>query len=286
MSTPRCLSPCREPSDCRRELPSDSVYVRGAFYYHAWPEIFIEERVNRGHWLPVDPTFNQFPADATHFRLARGGLDKQAAIIPMIGNVKLYVSSISRCGRNRRRFSSAAKPRRPRRRRASDPFLRPLRATAPRGVVRPRRAGACPASWGGIDDCDTGLAQTIRSLLWPSTVSIRSAARRNSRLPRTQRRRQDNVDQDNRRAVEADIWPHSRQRLRSVQRARSRLRRRFVHSRSAIHLRKLTAGEFLRFHAGLYGMDRDGLGQRMHEMLELFELVAGNMSSSRAFRTA
>ena len=67
------------------------VYARGAFYYHAWPEIYIEERVNRGHWLPVDPTFNQFPADATHFRLARGGLDKQAAIIPMIGNVKLSV---------------------------------------------------------------------------------------------------------------------------------------------------------------------------------------------------
>ena len=67
------------------------VYVRGAFYYHAWPEIYIDERTNRGYWLPVDPTFNQFPADATHFRLARGGLDKQAAIIPMIGNVKLTV---------------------------------------------------------------------------------------------------------------------------------------------------------------------------------------------------
>jgi hypothetical protein len=32
-------------------------------------------------WLPVDPTLNQFPADATHLRLARGGLDKQAAIL-------------------------------------------------------------------------------------------------------------------------------------------------------------------------------------------------------------
>ena len=67
------------------------AYVRGAFYYHAWPEIYIEERANRGYWLPVDPTFNQFPADATHFRLARGGLDKQAAIIPMIGHVRLTV---------------------------------------------------------------------------------------------------------------------------------------------------------------------------------------------------
>ena len=67
------------------------VYVRGAFYYHAWPEVYIDERANRGYWLPVDPTFNQFPVDATHFRLARGGLDKQAAIIPMIGRIKLTV---------------------------------------------------------------------------------------------------------------------------------------------------------------------------------------------------
>jgi ABC-2 type transport system ATP-binding protein len=35
---------------------------------------------------------------------------------------------------------------------------------------------------------------------------------------------------------------------------------------------KLTAGEFLRFHAGLYGLDGDGVGTRVHEMLDLFEL--------------
>jgi hypothetical protein len=64
--------------------------VHGAFYYHAWPEVYIEER-GQGYWLPVDPTFNQFPADTTHLRLARGGLDKQAAIIPMIGRVKITV---------------------------------------------------------------------------------------------------------------------------------------------------------------------------------------------------
>ena len=39
----------------------------------------------------MDPTFNQFPADATHLRLARGGLDKQAAIIPLIGRLKITV---------------------------------------------------------------------------------------------------------------------------------------------------------------------------------------------------
>ena len=36
---------------------------------------------------------------------------------------------------------------------------------------------------------------------------------------------------------------------------------------------KLTAGEFLRFHAGLYGMDGNGVGGRVAEVLELFELT-------------
>lgn len=70
------------------------VYVHGAFYYHAWPEVYLDEGKNRGMWLPVDPTLNQFPADATHLRLARGGLEKQAAILPMIGSVRMFVTSV------------------------------------------------------------------------------------------------------------------------------------------------------------------------------------------------
>ncbi len=35
---------------------------------------------------------------------------------------------------------------------------------------------------------------------------------------------------------------------------------------------KLTAGEFLRFHAGLFGMERNGVEARVRSMLELFEL--------------
>ena len=67
------------------------TFVRGAFYYHAWPEVYIDEGRGRGLWLPVDPTLNQFPADATHLRFARGGLDKQAAILPLIGQIELTV---------------------------------------------------------------------------------------------------------------------------------------------------------------------------------------------------
>ncbi len=68
--------------------------VQGAFYYHAWPEVYLDEGDGRGLWLPVDPTFNQFPADTTHLRLARGGLDKQAVIVPLIGRLQMTILDI------------------------------------------------------------------------------------------------------------------------------------------------------------------------------------------------
>jgi transglutaminase-like putative cysteine protease len=67
------------------------VSVRGAFYYHAWPEVYLADGRSRGMWLPVDPTLNEFPADATHVRLARGGLDKQATILPLIGRLQIEI---------------------------------------------------------------------------------------------------------------------------------------------------------------------------------------------------
>jgi hypothetical protein len=80
------------------------VYIHGAFYYHAWPEVYLAEgsgfRVpgsggpESGLWLPVDPTLNQFPADATHLRLARGGLDKQAVILPLMGRLTMDVLDV------------------------------------------------------------------------------------------------------------------------------------------------------------------------------------------------
>jgi transglutaminase-like putative cysteine protease len=70
------------------------VYLRGAFYYHAWPEVFVSEPDGRGQWLPVDPTLNQFPADPTHVRLARGGLDKQAVILQVIGKARMSILDV------------------------------------------------------------------------------------------------------------------------------------------------------------------------------------------------
>lgn len=74
------------------------TFVKGAFYYHAWPEVYLDDAPardgGRGYWLPVDPTLNQFPADATHLRLARGGLDKQAVIVPLIGRMRMQVLDV------------------------------------------------------------------------------------------------------------------------------------------------------------------------------------------------
>jgi hypothetical protein len=67
------------------------VSLRGAFYYHAWPEVWVAESAGRGRWIAVDPTLNQFPADLTHVRLARGGLEQQTAILPLVGQTKIAV---------------------------------------------------------------------------------------------------------------------------------------------------------------------------------------------------
>jgi transglutaminase-like putative cysteine protease len=67
------------------------VALQGSFYYHAWPEVYVASSRTAGHWLPVDPTLNQYPADPTHIRLARGGLDRQALIMPMIGRARMTI---------------------------------------------------------------------------------------------------------------------------------------------------------------------------------------------------
>jgi hypothetical protein len=69
------------------------VHLHGAFFYHAWPEVYLTEGAG-GLWLPVDPTLNQFPSDATHLRIARGGLDKQTVVLPLIGQLRITVTDL------------------------------------------------------------------------------------------------------------------------------------------------------------------------------------------------
>lgn len=61
------------------------VMLDGSFYYHAWPEVYV------GKWISIDPTFGQFPADATHIKLVEGGLDKQVSIAKVVGKLSVEV---------------------------------------------------------------------------------------------------------------------------------------------------------------------------------------------------
>lgn len=61
------------------------VYVNGSFFYHAWPEVWLDE------WVAVDPTFGQYPADASHIRFIVGGLAQQFEIVRLIGNLDIEV---------------------------------------------------------------------------------------------------------------------------------------------------------------------------------------------------
>jgi hypothetical protein len=65
------------------------AYVDGKFYYHAWPEVYL------GDWVAVDPTFGQFPADAAHLRFVLGGLNRQAELLRLMGNLKIDVLEAS-----------------------------------------------------------------------------------------------------------------------------------------------------------------------------------------------
>jgi hypothetical protein len=65
------------------------AYVDGKFYYHAWPEVLL------GDWVPVDPTFGQFPADAAHIRFVIGGLPRQTELLRLMGNLQIDVLDVN-----------------------------------------------------------------------------------------------------------------------------------------------------------------------------------------------
>ena len=51
----------------------------------ARPEVWLDE------WVAVDPTFGQYPADASHIRFVVGGLAQQVEIVRLIGNLDIEV---------------------------------------------------------------------------------------------------------------------------------------------------------------------------------------------------
>ncbi len=67
---------------------TEALFSKGSFYYHAWPEVWL------GQWVAVDPTFGQFPADATHVKLVEGGLDRQVELVGVIGSLSAEVVEV------------------------------------------------------------------------------------------------------------------------------------------------------------------------------------------------
>jgi hypothetical protein len=65
------------------------VYLYGYFYFHTWPEIWLQE------WIPVDPTLIQYPADATHIPLIEGNLNDITAIIEELNKINIEVLEAS-----------------------------------------------------------------------------------------------------------------------------------------------------------------------------------------------
>ncbi len=57
------------------------------FLYHSWNESYID-----GHWVAVDPTFGQVPADATHVKLVEGhSLADLTVLLEFIGRIRVQV---------------------------------------------------------------------------------------------------------------------------------------------------------------------------------------------------
>jgi transglutaminase-like putative cysteine protease len=69
------------------------VYLNGAFYYHAWNEVYLDEASGGPAWLPIDAALGQWPADATHIKFVEGDPAEQTAIMTLFGNLEIEILS-------------------------------------------------------------------------------------------------------------------------------------------------------------------------------------------------
>jgi len=64
------------------------AYSDGAFYYHAWPAVYV------GEWVRMDPTLGQPVADATHIKFVEGGISHWSEIVRLVGTMRIRVIDI------------------------------------------------------------------------------------------------------------------------------------------------------------------------------------------------
>ncbi|MDP2725102.1 MAG: transglutaminase-like domain-containing protein, partial [Syntrophales bacterium] len=67
------------------EVEAGLVYLRGRFYYHAWNVLYL------GDWITADAVLGQMPADVTHIRFVRGGVERQMDLLGLIGRLRVEV---------------------------------------------------------------------------------------------------------------------------------------------------------------------------------------------------
>ncbi len=56
-----------------------------SYFYHAWCAVWL------GKWVPVDPTFNRFPADIGHLKFKEGELSEWAQVMKVVGKLRIKI---------------------------------------------------------------------------------------------------------------------------------------------------------------------------------------------------
>lgn len=67
------------------EGSAEASNKEGAFYYHAWPAVFV------GQWVEMDPTFGTPLVDATYIRLISGEISDQLKLLGILGRISVDV---------------------------------------------------------------------------------------------------------------------------------------------------------------------------------------------------
>src|SRR5262245_54540274 len=63
-------------------MVAGAVYQDGAFFYHAWNELWLD-----GRWVSADAVFHQMPVDATHVKLIEGGPERHLGLATVVGRL-------------------------------------------------------------------------------------------------------------------------------------------------------------------------------------------------------
>src|SRR5438445_441649 len=67
-----------------------AMYLDGAFYYHAWTELWL------GTWVSADAVFRQLPTDATHVKLLEGGPERHMELAGIVGELRFTAEESER----------------------------------------------------------------------------------------------------------------------------------------------------------------------------------------------